>query len=374
MYKGVKIRIYPDKDQECKLFNHIDSCRFVWNFLLENNEKNYKENGKYNSWIDNMKKIASIKKLEEYSWLNDISSRSTDAICKDLHFAYMMFFNKICGHPKFKSKKCPKKSFPVSSRSIFFKNGLVTIEKIGKIRYKTDINIPNGVRGIFYNARISYSKCDDKWFLSVSIKCDNQALDLTNENMGIDLGVKQLAVVAFNNGKFIFHNINKSNKVLKLKNKINYYNMLISRSYRKNNKRTKNMEKNIIKLEKAHNKICNINKNYIHQVTHNLVNMRPRCVIMEDLDVLDMIRNSDVGKQIADQRFTMFRKIMKYKCENCGIKFILADRYYPSSKKCSRCGKLKSDLKLKDRIYVCECGLNIDRDYNAALNLSRYVE
>lgn len=192
--------------------------------------------------------------------------------------------------------------------------------------------------------------------------------------MGIDLGVKQLAVVAFNNGKFIFHNINKSNKMLKLKNKINYYNMLISRSYRKNNKRTKNMEKNIIKLEKAHNKISNINKNYIHQVTHNLVNMRPRCVVMEDLDVLDMIRNSNVGKQIADQRFTMFRKIMKYKCENCGIGFILADRYYPSSKKCSKCGKLKSDLKLKDRIYVCECGLNIDRDYNAALNLSRYVE
>lgn len=374
MYKGVKIRIYPNKEQEEKLFNHINSCRFVWNFLLERNNNDYEEYGTYNSWIDNIKIITSVKKLEEYAWLRNISSRSLECVCRDLHCSYMMFFSKKCSHPRFKSKKSSKQSCPVGCRSILFNNGFVTIEKIGKIKYKTDIDVPKNKKGLFYNARVSYSRCDNKWFLSVSIKYDNQVVDLTSESMGIDLGVKQLAVVAFNDDKFVFHNINKSKKIKALKDKIKHYNRKITRSYSKNKSKTKNMEKNIIKLEKANKKIRDINTNYIHQITHTLVSMRPYRVVMEDLDVEDMIRNSRLRTNIKEQRFTMFRETMKYKCENSGILFILADRFYPSSKKCSRCGNVRTDLKLKDRTYVCDCGLNIDRDYNAAINLSRYVE
>ena len=197
--------------------------------------------------------------------------------------------------------------------------------------------------------------------------------------MGVDLGVKDLAVVEFNNEKIVFHNINKSKKVRILKKRIQHTQRTISRKYECNRKgskyfKTNNILKEETKLRKLHYRLANIRNNYIHQTTHSLVKLLPKRVVMEDLNVTGMMSNRHLSKAIQEQGFNEFIRQMRYKCEWNNIEFVQVDRFYPSSKTCSNCGCIKSNLKLKDRTYVCEdCGFTIDRDYNAAINLSRYV-
>lgn len=198
--------------------------------------------------------------------------------------------------------------------------------------------------------------------------------------MGIDLGVKELAVVAFDEESLVFHNINKSKKMKNLSKKLKHLQRGISRKYEDNRvgqkyKKTNNIMKEEMKLRKMHARIVNIRNNYIHQTTHSLVSLLPKRVVMEDLNVRGLMKNKHLSKAIQEQSFYEFIRQMKYKCEWRGIEFVQADRFYPSSKTCSTCGHVKSDLKLKDRTYICnECGTVIDRDYNAAVNLSRYVD
>ena len=229
----------------------------------------------------------------------------------------------------------------------------------------------------YINPRISF--VNNKWILTVSLECENQATELTDINMGIDLGVKDLAVVEFNNEKIVFYNINKSKKVRILKKRIQHTQRTISRKYECNRKgskyfKTNNILKEETKLRKLHYRLANIRNNYIHQTTHSLVKLLPKRVVMEDLNVTGMMSNRHLSKAIQEQGFNEFIRQMRYKCEWNNIEFVQVDRFYPSSKTCSNCGCIKSNLKLKDRTYVCEdCGFTIDRDYNAAINLSRYV-
>ena len=197
--------------------------------------------------------------------------------------------------------------------------------------------------------------------------------------MGIDLGIKDLAIVAYGDEKIVFHNINKSKRMRQLTEQVKYTQRAMSRKYEANKQGNKYVKtNNIIKLEaclkKQYARIANIRLNYIHQTTHILVSKLPCRVVMEDLNVMGMMKNGHLAHAVQEQNFYEFRRQMQYKCERYGIPFILADRFYPSSKTCSCCGHIKRDLKLSDRTYVCsECGLTIDRDYNAAINLSKYV-
>lgn len=211
------------------------------------------------------------------------------------------------------------------------------------------------------------------------MECENQTLKLTDKSMGIDLGVKDLAVAEFNGHALIFHNINKSKRMRLLKRRLTRLQRSISRKYEQNKVGNKHVKTNNIvreetKLRKLYARISNIRGNYIHQTTHSLASLLPYRVVMEDLNVSDMMKNKHLSKAIAEQCFHEFIRQMQYKCEWNGIEFVQVDRFYPSSKTCSECGTINQSLKLSDRVYVCDaCGLTIDRDYNAAVNLSRYV-
>ena len=169
----------------------------------------------------------------------------------------------------------------------------------------------------------------------------------------------------------------KSKEIKRLKKSLKRKQRQCSRKYEMNKKGKEYVKtKNIIKLEKQirliHRRLSNIRLNYIHQITTKIVKTKPSRVVMEDLNIKGMMKNKHLSKTVAEQCLYDFKMKMKYKCEFYGIEFVEADRYYPSSKLCSCCGTIKKDLKLKDRIYKCSCGLNINRDYNASINLSRY--
>lgn len=373
-----KIRIYPTAEQEEKLWRHIGASRYIWNYMLAEQKRRYEAGEKHLSAFDTIKLLTPLKKTEEYSWLNNVSNTTLQTICRDLDKAYKSCFKKISKAPRFKSRKKAKPNFPVRADAIYFQDGTVNVEKIGKTKYRTDRELPTGrSTAKFTNPRIS--NVNGKWILTVGVESENQAPTLTDKSMGIDLGVKELAVVEFNGQAYIFHNINKSRKMRQLKQKLKQLQRRISRKYEANRSgtkynKTRNIEKEEAKLQKLYARIANIRQNYLHQTTHKLVSMLPNRVVMEDLNVTGMMKNKHLSRAIAEQCFSEFIRQMKYKCEWNGIGFIQVGRFYPSSKTCSHCGHIKKGLKLSDRTYECsECGLTIDRDYNAAVNLSKYV-
>ena len=378
MYKGYTIRIYPTKDQEELLKKHIGCCRFIWNHMIEVQKENYKNDGKYISKFNMIKLIPSIKK--EFEWLNEVSMSSLQLICKDVNTAYQRFFKKISNYPRFKTKKKSKLSYPVCCDRFYFKNGKVQIQKLGKIKYKADyknLNLEEITK--FSNVRISNE--NDKWILTFSVEYENQIQTTEkNGNLGIDLGVGRLAVVSHNGKKLEYKNINKSKRIKHLKRKLKHVQRVISRKYEVGNKlNEKKYQKtnSILKYEKLlkriYRKISNIRKDQRHKITRELVNLNPAVVIMEDLNVKGMMKNKHLSRSIAEMGFYDFIRIMKYKCEESNIKFFQVDRFFPSSKTCSKCGCVHKNLKLSDRIFECpECGFTTDRDYNAAVNLECY--
>ncbi|MDM1018554.1 RNA-guided endonuclease InsQ/TnpB family protein, partial [Clostridium perfringens] len=234
----------------------------------------------------------------------------------------------------------------------------------------TNEQLPIGVK--YSNPRISY---DNKyWYISVGIEQEQIKEDLTDVSLGIDLGLKDLAICSDGT---VFKNINKSNVVSKIEKRLKRLQKQVSRKYEKNKKGKEYVKtKNIIKLEKniqqIHRRLANIRNNYLHKTTISIVKTKPYRVVIEDLNVKGMMKNKHLSDSIRKQGFYEFKRQLEYKCKFRGIKLVVADRFYPSSKTCSQCGEIKKDLKLKDRVYNCSCGLSIDRDLNASINLSRY--
>ena len=376
MIKSFKIRLFPTKSQEELMWKHIHASRFIYNYMLALQNERYANGEKHLSAFDMNKLLTPLKKQEEFAWLNEVSNTMLQRSCADLAGAFTAFFKKISMYPKFKSRKRAKASFPINMENVYFANGLAKIDKAGKVRYKTDFDLPQGRGHKFSNPRVSYK--NGKWMLSFCIECENQAPELNDFSMGIDLGVKDLATVAYGDDSVVFHNINKSHRVRTIKRNIRLLQHQISRKYEQNKQgnrfvKTRNIERLEEKLRRMYERLTNIRNNYIHQTTHALVSLLPKKVVMEDLNVTGMMKNRHLSKAVAEQCFHEFIRQMQYKCEWNGIEFIQVDRFYPSSKTCSCCGSIKHDLKLSDRTYKCaECGNVIDRDLNAAINLMRY--
>ena len=376
MTKGIKIRLYPTKAQEELMWKHVHASRFIYNYMLAFQNERYESGEKHLSTFDMDKLLTSLKKQDKFTWLNEVSNRMLYVSCADLSDSFSRFFKKQSKHPRFKSRKKAKSNFPTRSERLYFKDGSANIEKVGKVKYKTDYDLTQG-RGFKYsNARVSFK--NGKWMLSFSIECENQAQELNDYSMGIDLGIKDLAVVSYGEDSLVFHNINKSRTVRTLKRNIRLLQRRISRKYEHNKRggkfvKTRNIERCEEKLRKMYARLSNIRNNYIHQTTHNLVSLLPKRVVMENLNVRGMMKNRHLSKAAQEQCFYEFIRQMKYKCEWNGIEFVQVDRFYPSSKTCSCCGNVKRGLRLSDRTYVCnECGFTIDRDLNAAINLMRY--
>lgn len=363
-----KVRLYPSEIQEQKLWQSVGTARFIYNWTLAKQEENYKNGGKFISDGVLRKEITQLKK-NKLSWLNEVSNNIAKQAVKDACDAYKRFFKGLSDKPRFKTKKRSKKSFYNDNVKLKVKdNKLVNIEKIGWI--KTNEQLPIGVK--YSNPRISY---DNKyWYISVGIEQEENQEELTDISLGIDLGLKDLAICSDGT---VYKNINKTYMVRKIEKRLKRLQKQVSRKYEKNKKGKEYVKtKNIIKLEKqiqqVHRRLANIRNNYLHQTTTNIVKTKPYRVVIEDLAVSDMMKNKHLSDAIRKQGFSEFRRQLEYKCNFRGIKLVVADRFYPSSKSCSQCGKIKKDLKLKDRVYKCSCGLNIDRDLNASINLSKY--
>ena len=284
-------------------------------------------------------------------------------------FRSKRFFKGLADKPKFKRRRKSKPSFYNDNIKLKVKSNMVLIEKVGWV--KTAEQIPMNVK--YTNPRISF---DGKyWFLAVGIEKEQPVVELTTESIGIDVGVKDLAICS--NG-MTFKNINKTKKVKKVEKRLRRLQRRVSCKYLKNKEGSKFVKtSNIIKIEKQikllHRKLANIRSNHSHQATNMIVKTKPSRVVMETLNIKGMMKNRHLSKAIAKQCLYEFKRQMQYKCEFYGIEFVEADKWYPSSKTCSECGHIKPKLSLSVRTYICEeCGCIIDRDYNASINLSRY--
>ncbi len=371
MIISIKVRLEPNNKQNSKMFQSAGTARWSYNWALSKQQENYNQGNKFLRDGVLRKELTQLKKTDKFSWLKHYSNNITKQAIKDCCNAYKNFFKGLAEPPKFKSRKKSKPSFYQDTAKIKFTSTHVRLEKIGWIRLSERNRIPIDTK--YMNPRISFNGVH--WFISVSVEIENIKPKLTSESIGIDLGIKDLAICS--NG-MTFKNINKTSKVKKLEKKMRRLQRRVSKKYQLNKKGGSYVKtRNIIKLEKRIRKVYknldNIRTNYIHQITAKIVKAKPSKVVMEDLNVSGMMKNRHLSKAIAQQKFYEFITIMKYKCERIGSKFIQADRFYPSSKTCSECGAIKKDLKLSDRTYICpECGCVIDRDYNASINLSRY--
>ena len=368
MILAKKVRLKPTSEQEQQLWKSVGTARFIYNWTLARQEENHKNNGKFIQDGELRKQLTQLKK-QDLSWLNDVSNNVAKQAVKDACDAYKRFFKGLADKPKFKSRKKSKHSFYNDNLKLKVKKNSVLIEKVGWI--KTIEQLPMDCK--YSNPRISF---DGKyWYLSVGVKQVKQVIELTNETIGIDIGIKELAVCS--NGVRV-KNINKKAKVKKIEKRLRRLQRSVSRKYEQNKEGNRFVKtSNIIKQEKEirllHRKLTNIRMNHLHQATSKIVKTKPSTIVMETLNIKGMMKNKHLSKAIAQQKLYEFKRQIQYKCGKYGIQFIEADKWFPSSKLCSDCGCVKKHLSLSERIYRCEeCGLEIDRDLNASINLSHY--
>lgn len=381
MIKSIKVMLLPNNKQKSKLFTNSGTNRFAYNWTLARQKENYENGGKFLSDNDLRKEFTQLKKLDEYKWLNGYSNNITKQAIKDACDAYKRFFNKQSGFPKFKSKKKTRPSFYMDSCKIQFTETHVKLEKISdsKKKNKAKLNwiklaeknrIPTNCK--YINPRVTFDGLN--WWISVGVEYEDINYTPMNNGIGIDLGVKDLAICSDGS---TYKNINKTNKVKKIEKKRRRLQRQISRKYQNNKegssyKKTSNIKKLEKILLKTSRRLTNIHKNYLHQTTTEIINRELMFIVMESLNVQGMMKNKHLSKAIQQQSFYELKKQIQYKCNWNNIKFVEAPRFYPSSKTCSNCGCVNKNLKLSDRTYICpECGFEIDRDYNASLNLMR---
>ena len=389
MIKSLKIRLIPNKTQEKLLYKSSNISRFVYNWAINMQQENYKNGGKFISDNDLRKLITQLKK-DELKFLNEVSNNVAKQAVKDCCGAFKKFFEiqkrgekytketlirckkqnrkpelkDLNGYPKFKSKKKNKLSFYNDNCKLKFKENKVLIEKVGWIKCNEQLTNQK-----FYNPRISH---DGKyWYLSVGIDIKISKEGLTGEIIGIDLGIKDLAIVSTNK---VYKNINKAKNVKSLKKKLKRLQKQVSRKYNMNKEGIRYQKTaNIVKLEKKirllYRKLSNIRNNHLHQVTTEIVKTKPSQIQIEDLNIKGMMKNKHLSKAIQEQCLSTFVNYLTYKCEFYGITLVKIPRFYPSSKRCNHCGNIKSDLKLSDRMYKCQCGYIEDRDLNASYNI-----
>ena len=383
MIKTIRVMLLPNNKQKTKLFQYAGTARFAYNWALDREQENHKNGGGFLSDADLRKEFTQLKKNPEYVWLNDISNNVTKQAIKDACDAYRRFFKGIAKFPRFKSKKHSPQSFYQDNVKIQFTETHVKVEgfacskkknkqKRNWIRLAEHNRIP--VNSKYTNPRIKYDGVH--WWITVGIECKESNTIPYNEGIGIDLGIKDLAVCS---DKKKYENINRTQKIKKLEKRKRRLQRCVSRRYEKNRKggcycKTKNIIKREKELLKLNHRLTNIRQDYLHQTTSEIIKRKPSFICIEDLNVRGMMKNRHLSKAVQQQGFYKFRKQIEYKSAWRNIPVIIADKFFPSSKLCSCCGTIKKDLKLSERVYKCECGNVIDRDYQAALNLKRYGE
>jgi len=367
---------------------HCNASRWTWNWTLAKQMEAFRN---AESFIGSYA-MRDFWKEARPDWVAECAVNDLVTTIFDLDVAYKRFFKlqktgidkftkkarqraarqkrpltelDMQGHPQFKPKYKSKLAYGVQNDKVSFYEKGVSIPRVGKVAYKTDAPITVGRSATkVQNPRICF--IGGKWILSFSLDIVQDKPVLKDVCVGIDLGVKTLATISCNGEITKIKNINKSKSINKLEKQLKR----VQRKASRRAKNSKNQGKAYKQVASIQARIRNIRRDYTHKATRQVVDMLPRAIGIEDLNVRGMMRNRHLAKTIQDCNFSEIRRQLEYKSEQQGTLIVLADRFYPSSKKCSCCGAIKHNLKLSDRVYVCEsCGAVKDRDENAAHNL-----
>ena len=401
MKRAYKIEINPTNEQKSKIHQTIGVSRFIYNFYIARNKEIYEREGKFVSGMDFSKWLNNeyIPNNQEMKWIKEVSSKATKQAIMNGDKAFRDFFKKAKGFPKFKKKKNQdvKAYFPKNNKTDWtIERHRVKIPTLGWVRLKEFGYIP--INSMVKSGTVS--KKADRYYVSIlveerDIKTSNSNIGIkisnsntgikisnsNNEGLGIDLGIKEFVVCS---DGIKFKNVNKTSTVKKVEKKLKREQRKLSRKYESLKTRNKNIregratsqniQKQIVKVQKLHQRLTNIRTDYINKTVANIVKQKPSYITIEDLNVKGMMKNKHLSKAIASQKFFEFKNKLVFKCKQNDVELRVVDRFYPSSKTCSNCGKVNKDLKLSDRIYRCNCGLAIDRDLNASINLKNAKE
>ena len=375
LLKSFKTEINPSEEQKVKIRKTIGTCRFIYNFYLAHNKelhengKKFMSSNKFRVWLNN----EYLPSHPEYSWIKEAYSKAVTQAVNNGQTAFTRFFNHKSAFPRFKKKgKSNVKMYFVKNnpKDCLCERHRINIPSLGWVRIKEKGYIPTTKDGyVIKSGHVSIKA--DRYYVSVLIEIpDNRIANNSNEGLGIDLGLKDFAVVS--NGTS-YKNINKSAKLKKLEKQLIREQRSLSRKYENVKKggatQRANIQKQRLKVQKLHHRIDNIRTDYINKTIAEIVKTKPSYITIEDLNASGMMKNKHLSKAVASQKFYEFRTKLQAKCNEHGIELRVVDRWFPSSKTCHCCGAIKKDLKLSDRTFTCDCGYIEDRDFNAALNL-----
>ena len=375
LLKSFKTEINPTEEQKVKIRKTIGTCRFIYNFYLAHNKelhesgKKFMSSSRFRVWLNN----EYLPNHSEYSWIKEAYSKSVTQAVNDGQTAFTRFFNHKSAFPKFKKKgRSDVKMYFVRNnpKDCHCERHRIKIPSLGWVRIKEKGYIPTTKDGyVIKSGHVSIKA--DRYYVSVLIEIpDKTTASNSSEGIGIDLGLKDFAIVS--NGK-TYKNINKSARLRKLEKKLAREQRGLSRKYENLKKggstQKKNIQKQRLKIQKLHQRIDNIRTDYINKIIAEIVKTKPSYITIEDLNVSGMMKNRHLSKAVASQKFYEFKTKLLAKCRENGIELRIVDRWFPSSKTCHCCKHIKKDLNLSDRIFRCDCGYIEDRDFNAALNL-----
>lgn len=375
LLKSFKTEINPTEEQKARIRRTIGTCRYVYNFYLGHN-KALHDNGEkfmtgkdFSLWLNN----KYIPDNPDKTWIREVYSKAVKKSIEDGCTAFTRFFKHQSDFPKFKKKgKSDVKMYFVRNnpKDCQCERHRLKIPTLGWIRIKEKGYIPTTKDGYMIRSGTVSVKAG-RFYVSVLVEIPDVNIDnSSNEGIGIDLGLKDFAIIS--NGK-TYRNINKSAGLKKLEKQLIREQRSLSRKYESLKKgestQRANIQKQKLKVQKLHHKMDNIRTDYINKTIAEIVKTKPSYITIEDLNIKGMMKNRCLSKAVASQKFYEFRTRLKAKCDENGIELRVADRFYPSSKTCHHCGSVRKNLKLSDRIYRCECGYVADRDFNAALNL-----
>lgn len=377
--RAYRTEINSTDAQKQTIHQTIGVCRFIYNFYLAHNkeiyvkEKRFVSGMEFSKWLNN----EFIPNNAEYKWIKEVSSKAVKQSIMNGEKAFKRFFKGEGKFPRFKKKKNNdvKAYFPKNNQTDWtIERHRIKIPTLGFVQIKEKGYIP--VNSEVTSGTVSYEA--GRYYVSVLVKEDEKQNNLPySDSIGIDLGIKEFAVISNGLEK---KNINKTKKVKKLEKKLKREQRRLSKKYENKKKgvattSVKNINKQVLKVQKLHQRLKNIRHNFINETVSELVKNKPESITIEDLNVSGMMKNKHLSKAIAQQNFYYFKTKLKNKCKQNGIELRIVSRWYPSSKICACCGNIKKDLKLSDRVYICEeCGYEMDRDLNAAINLKNAKE
>ena len=377
--RAYKTEINPTPEQKQIIHQTIGVCRYVYNFYLAYNKEIYKTEKRFVSGMDFSKWLNNefIPNNQEYIWIKQVGSKAVKKSIMNAETAFKRFFKKQSDFPKFKKKgkSNVKAYFPKNNKTDWtIERHRLKIPTLGFVQLKEKGYIPT-------NAKVmsgTVSMYAGRYYVSVLVD-EQTSITVQNNNngIGIDLGVKEFATMS---NEVTKRNINKTSQVKKLEKSLKREQRCLSKKYENKKKgeatiSAKNIDKQKLKVQKLHQRLTNIRKDYIKKIVSELVKAKPNYITIEDLNVKGMMKNRHLSKAVAQQNFYYFRTQLESKCKQYGIELRVVSRWYPSSKTCACCGYIKKDLRLSDRVYICDdCGFEIDRDLNAAINLMNAKE